>query len=609
MEISSEEDVGSTKEVETSDVFNAVEYCLPCKEQDNEKLAVYWCTNCPELLCENCYGHHKVLKATRDHKMLSIVDYHIIGKSIAESESYCQMHPTKGIKFFCVTHNTPCCNICKEETHGIKCNVQLKDDILKITDVRGDMNAMIEAMTKMVENMRTELLKDRWNVSDLEKQKTVFYDEMKKGRQLVESFLDKFENDVKEKFELAFSAAKETLCDNKRKIKHKLNVVQKRTETAEKIKEAEFSEFKMFLIKTRFHTDYLDDQMQIENLLKGIKDGLFVAQPIYDLNHQAKQITLNKGFEVEVVGQSPIGKKQPEFDDIEFSSSTVEAEEGIIDEDVHPERNIQLDGVKHTSDNILTVKSDIYNLKEHFFIERRNKDIFVNCIRFLSSDKIVLTEDSDSRILVYKTNGYKIGEVDFEEDPNEIAVIDETQVAVSVKRKVIFVDTVELETKIEKNLRNYISGLSYANHKIFACLQHKGVLIMGLSGKVLRTIPFIKGRVYICTTIDEMIYSVKYGNSNMFQCYDVNRNKKGVYAFNRTFNVNGITCDVDGNIYLAISGTEIIKVDTATRAISTLLTTKDGLNDPYNIDCCDNGNRLLTIDSGREVKIFQKMNS
>ncbi|XP_063398217.1 uncharacterized protein LOC134683084 isoform X2 [Mytilus trossulus] len=541
--------------------------------------------------------------------MLSIIDYHMIGKSIAEFEFYCQVHPAKGIKFYCVTHNTPCCNICKEETHGIKCNVQLKDDILKITDVRGDMNAMVEAMTKMVENMQTEMLKDRWNVSDLEKQKTVFYDEMKNGRQLVENFLDKCENDEKEKFELAFSAAKETLCDNKRKIKHKLNVVQKRTETTEKIKESEFSEFKMFLIKTKFYTNYLDDQMQIESLLTGMKDVLVVARPTYDLNHQTKQITIRNGFEAESVGQSHVGKKQPEFDDIEFSSSTVEAEDGIVEENVQPERDIPLDGVKLTFDNMFPVKSNIYQLKEHFFIERRNKDISVKCIRFLSSDKIVLTEDSDSRILVYKTNGYKIGEVDFEEDPDEIAVIDETQVAVSVKKKVIFVDTAELETKIEKNLRDYISGLSYANQKIFACLQHKGVLIMGLSGKVIRTIPFIKGRLYICTTIDEIIYSVKYGKSNMFQCYDINRNKKEMYSFNRTFNVNGITCDIDGNIYLAIGGSEIIKVDATTRLISTLFTSKEDLKNPYNIDCCENGNRLLTIDNGKEVKIFQTLNS
>ncbi|CAG2226929.1 unnamed protein product [Mytilus edulis] len=294
MEISSEADVGSAKEAETFDVLNAVEFCLPCKEQDNEKQAEFWCTNCPELLCENCYGHHKVLKATRDHKMLSIIDYHMIGKSIAESESYCQVHPAKGIKFYCVTHNTPCCYICKEETHGIKCNVQLKDDILKITDIRGDLNAMIETMTKMVETMRTEILTDRWNVLDLEKQKTVFYDEMKNGRQLVENFLDKFENDEKEKFEIAFSAANETLCDNKRKIKHKL---------------------------------------------------------------KTKQITIRDGFEAEsvaTVGQSHVGKKQPEFDDIEFSSSTVEAEEGnIVDENVQPERDISLDGVKLASDNIL----------------------------------------------------------------------------------------------------------------------------------------------------------------------------------------------------------------------------------------------------------------
>lgn len=112
----------------------------------------------------------------------------------------------------------------------------------------------------------------------------------------------------------------------------------------------------MFLIKNKFHTDYIEDQMQIECLLKEMKNVHFVAKPMYDLNHQANEITIRNGYEVRGVGHSLTGKKQPEFDDIEFSSSTVEADEGTVDRCVRSEKDITPND--YISEHIITKESE-----------------------------------------------------------------------------------------------------------------------------------------------------------------------------------------------------------------------------------------------------------
>ncbi|VDI08533.1 Hypothetical predicted protein [Mytilus galloprovincialis] len=590
-----EADARSIYDVETSDVLNTIEFCQPCNEQDNENPAVYWCTNCLELLCDNCHRYHKVLKATRNHKLICIDDYHMIGTSIAECESRCQTHPARLVLFVCVTHNIPCCTSCKVEKHGTGCDVQFKEDILKIVNTRGDMNTTIEAMKKIIENMRSDLLNDHWNASDLEKQKSHYYDEMKNARQRVERFLDEFEKDARGKFESAFCVTHGAIRDNKRKIEHRLNVLQTRAETAERIKESVFSDLQMYLINNKFCQDNSKDKLLIESLCEETRQFCIAATPVYDLNKETKQIILSNGFEEKVLDHSRKCEKETEVDAIEISSSTVEAEEYFVIQD-----NSSND--KDTTESILPV---VYKLNEHFLIERRNVDIFIRCARFLQNNKIVMTENSGSRLLVYRTTGFKIGQVKFEEGPNEIAVIKENRVAVSTEKKIIFVDLDNMHIEKQKFLSDTITGLSFANDKLFACLHHSGIHILDLSGNISRTIPFIKGSLYICSTIDDMIYSVATTKFKTLQCYDVNKREKDEYSLTCSSDANGISCDKNGNIFIAGSDSEIFRFNPTSKTFLSILTEADGINNPLNVDCSDSGSKILVIDKRNELKIFK----
>ncbi|XP_071122970.1 E3 ubiquitin-protein ligase TRIM33-like [Mytilus edulis] len=288
----------SNVEADPFDSSNNVEFCRPCNKQENKNHAAYWCTSCPELLCQTCYVHHRVLKATQDHKLLSIDDYHMIGSSIAES-------------------------ISQKEARGSGRNVQLKEDRLKKKDIRQDLSSTIKTMTTTIEKVRTDLHNNQLDSSVLEKNRTLFHYEMIIGRQRVEHFLNEIENDVRQKYEIAFTTSKQIVQENMSKIEYKLNVLQKRTKTAENIKEFDFSESQINLINKKFQQDNMEDKMQIENLINGMKNVSIVANPVFTVNVEAKQITVGNGFQVY---HSEGINNHPEIDEIESSSSTIEAE-------------------------------------------------------------------------------------------------------------------------------------------------------------------------------------------------------------------------------------------------------------------------------------------
>jgi hypothetical protein len=51
--------------------------CGICEAQYITKHAEQWCTECDEDLCSNCENKfHKISKATRDHDVISIENYH-----------------------------------------------------------------------------------------------------------------------------------------------------------------------------------------------------------------------------------------------------------------------------------------------------------------------------------------------------------------------------------------------------------------------------------------------------------------------------------------------------------------------------------------------------
>ena len=64
-----------------------------------------------EGLCSDCEHHHKVSKASRNHGVISIENYHKLPSSISEIGNHCEYHDMK-YTHFCQHHDKPCCPDC-----------------------------------------------------------------------------------------------------------------------------------------------------------------------------------------------------------------------------------------------------------------------------------------------------------------------------------------------------------------------------------------------------------------------------------------------------------------------------------------------------------------
>ena len=91
--------------------------CGICEAQYATKHADQWCPECDEGLCSDCENNfHKISKATRDHGVISIENYHKLPSYVSEIGNHCKYHDMK-YTHFCQHHDKPCCPDCISTNH------------------------------------------------------------------------------------------------------------------------------------------------------------------------------------------------------------------------------------------------------------------------------------------------------------------------------------------------------------------------------------------------------------------------------------------------------------------------------------------------------------
>lgn len=144
---------------------NAEDYCMSCT--DRQSVAVGFCQECDEHLCQRCYDIHTIPKPSREHTVVKLDDpsYSSLLSSIqletpSSSEDIedipnkkCKVHTTICTDLYCTDHRTIGCARCVFEHHKT-CNVT---DLL---DVKLDYLFSDEVSTsfKDLENARYDVI-------------------------------------------------------------------------------------------------------------------------------------------------------------------------------------------------------------------------------------------------------------------------------------------------------------------------------------------------------------------------------------------------------------------------------------------------------------------
>ena len=160
--------------------------CGICEAQHITQYADKWCPECDEGLCSNCENYHNSSKASRNHVVISIENYHKLPSSISEIANHCEYHNMK-YTLFCQFHNNPCCPDCISTNHKYCVGLLSIREIIK-TSKTSILIDNIEKSLKDIKHNIDKITKDRQqNLSKIRQQRQIFQDQIKKMHDKISS--------------------------------------------------------------------------------------------------------------------------------------------------------------------------------------------------------------------------------------------------------------------------------------------------------------------------------------------------------------------------------------------------------------------------------------
>ena len=104
--------------VETSSDAEKEILCVPCLDVGEHRLALKYCIDCADLVCQNCVDYHRRFKQMKEHKLVDIREKKDLKLSMVVSRLLlCQNHPDKSIELVCMNHDALCCLTCATVNH------------------------------------------------------------------------------------------------------------------------------------------------------------------------------------------------------------------------------------------------------------------------------------------------------------------------------------------------------------------------------------------------------------------------------------------------------------------------------------------------------------
>ena len=213
------------------------EACSGGEESESEvqNVASVYCIECQMKLCQNCERGHKVIKATRSHKLISIGEkVNVETLCRLKPASYCDQHQDKSIEFYCFDCKMALCMMCHIERHSRhRCS---------------DVN-------KVHGNFCRQMARDTANVADGIENMTEMLESLDRKKNKFMRQVEKAGVEIIEKAE----QLKRMIDDHKEKLMNELSSVkQKRMKEIESLRE----EIETLLMSMESYKKYVDEVRQ-----------------------------------------------------------------------------------------------------------------------------------------------------------------------------------------------------------------------------------------------------------------------------------------------------------------------------------------------------------
>ena len=180
---------GASDEVHTN-------ICGPCNNDDIERGANHYCQDCPEYLCDHCKDHHRKLRLTKNHRIVSGSQVPAVS-SIRGRPSivvYCSCNRKQEVQYYCEDHKDTVCDLCKSSKH-YKCKVPRIQDKSsaysqsKISSVMSELNTIQDEYAKLKQARDDD-------IKSLEHSTEACKNEIATFRKEINAFLDDLEKTI-----------------------------------------------------------------------------------------------------------------------------------------------------------------------------------------------------------------------------------------------------------------------------------------------------------------------------------------------------------------------------------------------------------------------------
>ncbi|XP_071148845.1 E3 ubiquitin-protein ligase TRIM45-like [Mytilus edulis] len=275
--------------------------CGPCLFDDVTKDAGKWCTNCEEGLCEDCENVHRKGKTTRNHKVISINDYHKI-EHVSISQTC--VHHGENLEWFCKSHDEVLCIVCVPSKHKACSDVipiSANSANSRQSTALSDLEETIEGSLRKVK----QCIKNRESATkEIEKQEQAVKTMVLETRTKINGQLDRLQEKLLLELRSTSHNCKSKYIKILRKLKSTEEMLTKLGEQTLHMKQ--FSSDIQVFLGTR------EVNKQIENEIESIKDVIAAAKD-YELKVTVHSIVKQLSKEVAEFGQIRVSERSIKF--------------------------------------------------------------------------------------------------------------------------------------------------------------------------------------------------------------------------------------------------------------------------------------------------------
>lgn len=570
-------------------VSSEIEFCEPCKDGQQSKIAMFWCQQCAEALCDECSKCHKAMKATKTHNIMATEEVRSNPRKTMTEDLPCYEHNKKNYEMFCEDHEQPCCVVCVATNHR-KC-----EKIFPISQVAFQRNVGLDS-DKLTHDMsqlcqEADLIKhDRMEVLRTTKgQRQKILKEIAEVKMKLIKHIEKLENQILGRFNATHTTDLAVIQEQVDYCNSVSSAMDNGKATITTAKEQK-------LPKKEFVALHLGKK-KMEECIEGLRTIYVNSSRVSYIFDEDIHVTYMTNL-LKVLGKLDVTHVYP-------NRPKPPPEPSFIQEEV-------LEGPQ-PSDRKSVTKVKQFNVK----VRGDRKDCKITSLKFWSDKKVFLVDLSNSKLKLFGEFGDLLCFLSLTSVPWDCAFIDKTRVAVTFpNERKIHLYTVRDAIASVGHIRTQrgCHGICFAEDTFITTYASSCIRVLAMDGTVRMMIDtdligkklfskpefvtynVFSSRLFISDYNNHSVTALKYTNGQV--------DKAPLYIY-PVSGPKGISMDPQGHMYVCGFWSSDVHLVGEKGALVQIL--MDTLSRPLSIGFNAIGDRFALSEEGspNQVKLFR----